>query len=106
MTYLRLRPEVRFVRGPRRSALYDLGHQRIWPLDEWASRLVGESLSGQPVEQVLATLGVCQPAPRRLVLEGALGAPAAGGLGETGCGRGVSGAARLDTRPGPTSVSE
>jgi radical SAM protein with 4Fe4S-binding SPASM domain len=69
MTYLSLKPQGRFVRGPRRSALYDLGIKRIYPLDEWTSRLVADSLAGRPLERVLQEMGVRGAGARRLVTQ-------------------------------------
>lgn len=68
MTYLALRPGARFVRGPRRSALYDLSGRRIFPLDEWSTLLVGQALDGRPLERALGALGMRQARSRRLLV--------------------------------------
>ncbi|MGH2626195.1 MAG: radical SAM protein, partial [Anaerolineales bacterium] len=69
MTYLSLRPTARFVRGPRRAALYDLSARRIYPLDEWTGRLIGDSLEGRSVESVLEEQGVHGSRLRSMILE-------------------------------------
>ncbi len=65
--YLSLRPGVRYVRGPVRSALYDLKSKRIWPLDAWMTRLIGNALEGRPLAQVVRDLGVGSSRSRRFV---------------------------------------
>ena len=65
--YLSLRPDVRYVRGPARSALYDLKSKRIWPLDAWMTRLIGNALKGQPLANVLRDLGVRSSRSRQFV---------------------------------------
>jgi len=69
MRFVTLTPGARFVRGPRRSALYDLTRKRLYPLDEWTTGLLAGSLEGQPLEKVLDRMGVRGAKPRRLVSE-------------------------------------
>ncbi len=75
MTYLVLKPTARFVRGPRRSALYDLPGKRIFPLDAWSTTLVAEALEGRGLEEILESLGVPAGKARRLVFEALAGHP-------------------------------
>ena len=66
--YLSLRPDVRYVRGPARSALYDLKSKRIWPLDAWMTRLIGDALKGRPLAHVVRDLGVRSSRSRQFVI--------------------------------------
>jgi len=75
MTFISLKPVARFVRGPRRSALYDLAGKAIFPLDPWMTQVVAGVLDGRSLERVLSGLGIRGPRPRRLVREALLQHP-------------------------------
>jgi radical SAM protein with 4Fe4S-binding SPASM domain len=69
MTYVSLRPAGRFVRGPLRSALYDLRDKRIYPVDPWVTCLLERALEGEPLERALARVGVRGRRAQALVRE-------------------------------------